>query len=119
MCFVMLCALRYDLRAPLLALCLTSHFMLCIAPFLSLRPKKRPVRRASHIASRHVPCFFTLIVLAKLLCHAFTPQLAYKFPPIRCVGNSVLGIAFKCRPIDYHPMFPNIRLIYSNQETTN
>ena len=38
---------------------------------------------------------------------------------IRCVGNSVLGIAFKCRPIDYHPMFPNIRLIYSNQETTN
>ena len=72
-CVLMLCVLRYDLRAQLLALCLTSHLMLCIALFLSLRPKKRLVRRASHIA------FLILLVLAKLLCHAFAPQLAMYF----------------------------------------
>ena len=33
----------------------------------------------------------------------------------RCVGNSVLGLAFKCRPIYYHPMFPTIRLIYRSK----
>ena len=64
-CVVMLCVLRYDLRAPLLALCLMSHLMYCA--ILSLCPKKRLVRRASHIASRPVPRFITLLVLAKLL----------------------------------------------------
>ena len=65
-CVVMLCVLRYDLRVPFFALRLMSLLMLCIAPFLSLRPKKHLVRRASHIASRPVPHFFTLLVLAKL-----------------------------------------------------
>ena len=74
---VKFCVLRYDLRAPLLALCLVLLIMLCIAPFLSLRPKKRLVRRASHIALRPVlRFFFTFLVFVELLCHAFTPQLA-------------------------------------------
>ena len=83
-CAVMFCVLRYDLRAPLLALCLTSHLILCIVPFLSLRPKKRHVRCASHIASRLVPRFFTLFVLAKLLCHSL-----YIFPS--CAASVILG----------------------------
>ena len=57
---VKLCVLRYDLRALLLALCLVLLIMLCIAPFISLRPKKRLVRRASHIASRPVLRVFYL-----------------------------------------------------------
>ena len=71
---VMLCVLLYDLRAPLLAPCLMSHFMLFIVPFLSLRPKKRIVRRASHIASRPVPRFLPFLLLrsyyATLLRHS-------------------------------------------------
>ena len=87
---VMLCLLRYDLRARLLALCHMSHLMLCIAPFLLLRPKKR---RASHIASRPVPRVFTLLVLAKLLCYAFAPQLAYIFPP--CAASVILSLVLR------------------------
>ena len=117
-CAVMLCVLRYDLRAPLLALCLMLHLMLCIAPFILLRPKKRLVCRASHIASRPVPRFLPFLFLrcyyATLLRHTC---LYISF--LLCVGNSVLGLTFKCRPIYYHPMFPNIRLKYSNQETTS
>ena len=71
---MLLCVLRYDLRAPLC----TSLLMLCIiAPFLPLRPKKSLARRASHIASRPVPRLLTLLVLAKLLCHAFAPMYMY------------------------------------------
>ena len=83
---MLLCVLRYDLRAPLLALCLTSHLMLCVAPFLLLRPKKHLVRRASHIA-------FTALVVAKLLCHTFAPQLAYIFPP--CAASVIMSLVFR------------------------
>ena len=118
---VMLCVLRFVLRylrAPLLALCLMSHLMLCIAPFLLLRHKKRLVRRASHIASRPVPRFLTPLVLAKLLCHVFAPKLAYIFPP--WAASVILSLALRLN-VDYHPMFPNIRVIIQTkkQQTKN
>ena len=73
-CVVMLHVLRYDLRVRIIALCLMSQFMLCIAPFLALRPKKRLVRPASHIASRPVPRFSPFLFLrshyATLLRHS-------------------------------------------------
>ena len=118
-CVVMLYVLRYDLRVRLIALCLMSHLMLCIAPFLALRPKKPLVRRASHIASRPVPCFFYTPCSCEVNMPRCCATACLYISFLRCVGNSVLGLAFKCRPIYYHIIFPNISLIYSNQETTN
>ena len=90
----------------------------CIAPFLSLRPKKR-LGRVLHIL-RHVLCrVFDHSCACEVIVPVFCATASPCISSLRCVANSVLGLLFKCRPIYYHPVFPNIRLIYSNQETTN
>ena len=75
---------------------------MCIVPFLSLRPKKR---RASH-KLRHIIC---RVFPPSCSCEAIVPRfcatacLYISFSC--CVGNTVLGLAFKCRPNQYHPFF--------------
>ena len=63
---------------------------------------------------RHVLCrvFFTLLVIVPRFC----ATACLYIPFLRCVSNSVLDLAFKCRPIYYQPMFPNIRSIYSSKK---
>ena len=117
-CIVMFIALWFS-RSVSCTLCLTSHIMLCIASFLSLPPIWNVWCVVLRILRHVLCCVFDPSCSCKVAVPRFCAIACLYISFSRCVGNSVLGLPFKWRPIYYHLMFSNIRLIYSNQETTN
>ena len=68
---------------------------------------------------RHVLCCVVYhFCYHEIVVPSFCATASLCIPFYRCVGNSVLCLALKCRPIYYHPIFPNIRLIYFNMILT-